>query len=473
MPSHFFIVLLATLAATSVYCEQCVKHGGQCSGEATKRSLRSNKGPVNDNIKDTPPGTTDADWISQGLQIFPSAALSSEHSGAGGAGGTGAAEAAGQLYEGFPPSNCGSCRFFVPGFRKSGSTSMYFWIAAHPLVRGVKLDAPLGKARGETFAFRSESPRHANIKRYFSYNSGAHTNTPTATNDNHANNANMNNSGSSNHRNAARSKGGDKSWISGDASQDILSSHNASRNAQRNILKVCGGGVRFVVLLRDPVERAKSLAAMRYRRRGHGYAQEHLSLNDDIRANIKEALGGHTLAWANLTGNKEAAFAMLGRYQFSEPKADYVADSLYDVRLALLLQRFSPSQVLIVFTEHLAEHGGRVLRQVYRFLGLDPNMVNVSGVTAVAHNAADREERTHPQQDQHPDHLGGGVADRRMLPAPRRLPLPLPTALHKHPGQFMSASAAAELCEVLRPHLRVLKQQLGGIDFPWKTCNVY
>ena len=52
-----------------------------------------------------------------------------------------------------------------------------------------------------------------------------------------------------------------------------------------------------------------------------------------------------------------------------------VAMLRYDVRLALLLQRFSPSQVLIVFTEHLAEHGGEVLRQVYRFLGLDPNMV--------------------------------------------------------------------------------------------------
>lgn len=66
---------------------------------------------------------------------------------------------------------------------------------------------------------------------------------------------------------------------------------------------------------------------MRYRRRGKAYAHAHPSLDDEVRANMKEALGGRSLAWARRS--KEAAFDMLERYQFSKGQADFVADSLY------------------------------------------------------------------------------------------------------------------------------------------------
>lgn len=66
---------------------------------------------------------------------------------------------------------------------------------------------------------------------------------------------------------------------------------------------------------------------MRYRRRGKAYMHAHPSLDDEVRANMKEALGGRSLAWARR--NKEAAFDMLERYQFSKGQADFVADSLY------------------------------------------------------------------------------------------------------------------------------------------------
>ena len=182
------------------------------------------------------------------------------------------------------------------------------------------MDAPLGNAPGETFVFGGQSPRYKSIKQYFSYRHGqginadassntsgeiiASMNSPTTvnttdtnTNTNSAINSAINNGGirvlnvhsnthnianaAGNHRDATQynisssdinsnssSSNSKKYWISGDASQDILSNYNASRDAQQNIRKVCGGGVKFIVLLRDPIERVKSLAAMRYRRRG-------------------------------------------------------------------------------------------------------------------------------------------------------------------------------------------------------------
>lgn len=60
---------------------------------------------------------------------------------------------------------------------------------------------------------------------------------------------------------------------------------------------------------------------MRYRRRGKAYTHAHPSLDDEVRANMKEALGGRSLAWARR--NKEAAFDMLERYQFSKGQAEW------------------------------------------------------------------------------------------------------------------------------------------------------
>lgn len=152
--------------------------------------------------------------------------------------------------------------------RSRSGTSMYFWIAAHPRVRGVKMDVPLGKARGETFAFGGEAPQMKNIDRFFSYDPAvnSHVASPRTNTDNAADNDNYDGKGILKSKDNLRTTAGtvygtnwSSDWISGDASQDILSNYNASRNAQRNIRKVCGVKVKFVVMMRDPVERVKSL----------------------------------------------------------------------------------------------------------------------------------------------------------------------------------------------------------------------
>ena len=77
-------------------------------------------------------------WVAEGLKVFP---VSDKR----------------HVAPTFPKSDspCGSCKFFVPGVRKAGTTSLYKWIAQHPNVRGVKLDVGIGQVRSSHLSTHS------------------------------------------------------------------------------------------------------------------------------------------------------------------------------------------------------------------------------------------------------------------------------------------------------------------------------
>lgn len=148
------------------------------------------------------------------------------------------------------------------------------------------------------------------------------------------------------------------------------------------------------------------------------------------------------------------------------PPLSFFAHRSYVVRLQQLMDTFSPKQVLVVFTEHLREQGPEVLAQAYTFLGLDPNLVNTTEIASVAHNAAHTEKEQllsklrHELNLRHPSERDeeANLRLRRALAPP-------------NPNHTLSSEMAAELCEVLQPHIRLMRKKLGGIRLPWKTCN--
>lgn len=204
-----------------------------------------------------------------------------------------------------PPTECGA-RFFVPGVRKSGTTSMYSWIAAHPGVHGVRLCNTTGCARGETNAFLTGSGKKHKTNRFA----------------------------------VASAKLAGK--ITGDASVTTLECGKAIKR----IVAECGPEVRFVVLLRDPVSRARSLAFMRYSRALYlGLKPFHLkeTLDDEVRSDLSRA--------RQLDANGKRC---VGVDKCCSP--DYVQVGKYDLLLDGLFQHVDASQVFVVYTEDLKVH---------------------------------------------------------------------------------------------------------------------
>jgi hypothetical protein len=332
----------------------------------------------------------------------------------------------------------------------------------------------IGQAPGETFAFTGPDATHvkSKVKHYFSYDRN----------------------GTVDNARRLAAVGGDAAvaagWISGDASVDTLSTIR-EQNLD-NIKELCGVQVKYVVLLRDPIARAKSLAGMRYRR-ATSWSEEHPVLDVAVEDNIAAYKAG-TISSDNW-------------------KNDFVADSMYDVLLQRLVDRFAPSNVFVVFTEHLEDNAPHVLTQVFEFLGLDPHLVDTTAVTAVRYNdvvadtarlsaeveAVEREKleallegdevsdeikraafesfeihfgKQHQQQGQNAaagtsTELNGVEEDARLA---SDFGTQQSTVLKQQ--QTLSPRMEAELCAVLRPHITALKDQLGGVALPWNACSV-
>ena len=60
--------------------------------------------------------------------------------------------------------------------------------------------------------------------------------------------------------------------------------------------------IRFIVMLRDPVERAASLANMRYSRRGEAYAAQHPNLDATVTKDLADRAERPTV-WPGDLGN--------------------------------------------------------------------------------------------------------------------------------------------------------------------------
>ena len=274
---------------------------------------------------------------------------------------------------------------------------MIHWISAHPDVLGVKLEnftlgvQPLteinakgrGKAPGETNAFTGRKWQQR-VHHWFGEPPG----------------------------DAAR-----QGKIAGDASVMTIT----SPEMLMRISKMCGQAVRFVVMLRDPVERAISLAAMRYSRRGEPYWANHPSLDAEVEENLAER-ARHPHKWTGI-------------------RADYISNAEYDLLLGPLLTTFRPEQVMLVFTELLRDNAAAILGDVLQFLGLDPGKLARDGTSAIE-----------------------AVTDLRFNSRDPHVAL--------KPEHRISAAMQKKMCDHFYAHNWRLAVHLNVTTLPWRTCGL-
>lgn len=320
----------------------------------------------------------------------------------------------------WPATTCG-VHFFIPGVRKGGTTNLYTWIAQHPDVMGVNLNA--GPTAGETRFFVRPGQG----------NSTSGPNSPYR------------------HAIAARK-------MTGDSSVDLL----LSAYGRNLIRRVCGSDVRFVVLLRDPVARAKSQAKMRWRLGSWKHCHGERSIDDVIGSNVRAFRAGVAKKQARIPGWDPAMpYSNLVTKWAVDPHQrgkrrrlrcpEYVEEALYLKHLRAFVQRFPPARalhhgrnvtlprVLAVFSEDVYQRPAELLGQVFSFLGLDPTPATDITATRQSNSNSD------------PSRLGN----------------------YTYPSQVvMSPWAEQELCNALAPY----NTQLAGYlrvppsQFPWKLC---
>lgn len=109
------------------------------------------------------------------------------------------------------------------------------------------------------------------------------------------------------------------------------------------IKKLCGGGVRFILMLRDPIERARSLFQMRVRLKIWGRC-----------AHVAKPAGLVRMDIANTT-------RPFGHC------TEFIESAKYAAKIREMLGYFAPSQIMVVFTEQLHEHAAAILNQVCVF----------------------------------------------------------------------------------------------------------
>ena len=229
---------------------------------------------------------------------------------------------------------------------------MYHWLAQHPDVVGHRLfpEVPLGQGPGETNVFNEVHGKVRHMRTHAAKVFGPQSDEAVA-----------------------------RLPLHGDGSP---STYDNRHNNQDGIFQLCGGAVRFVVMLRDPAARAESLHKMR-RSGSHAansayYKKYRASPNQVVLNNL------HLVrAWRDNGGFINTTSGKVGfaperpgergnrtrsgsarrtssfyEHGYPDPfSGDFVASSWYDVRLLSMLQRFKPSQFMIVFTEHLSSHG--------------------------------------------------------------------------------------------------------------------
>lgn len=108
------------------------------------------------------------------------------------------------------------------------------------------------------------------------------------------------------------------------------------------------GGLRFIFLLRNPVERAFSHYLMTYRR-----GEETLNFSEAIRSEEKRATGDY----------------------YSRSRYSYVTRGLYYPQIERFLHRVGRENVLILLTEDLKQDPVGVMKRCFQFLNVDVDVV--------------------------------------------------------------------------------------------------
>jgi len=262
-----------------------------------------------------------------------------------------------KLSKGTPISRC-FASFFIVGSRKGGTTSLYQYITSHPRAKGVLLDR--GAQTGETFFFerkstsleKSEMPSSLRMQ----YNEVFRTEfARTGT---------------------AFDKRVD---VTGESSVGM----GPSCYTPRTLKETCGPDVKVIYLLRDPVTRMLSQFAMRQRLHPDKlppnaefpeYARMELAqLNAKSGESLKAWLADPSLA-------PPCAFVTDDR--------NSIWSGLYVLHLRRWIGHFEPSRIKVVQSEVFFKQPARVTADVYQFLGLQEDLVNISAITATAYNAA-------------------------------------------------------------------------------------
>ena len=109
------------------------------------------------------------------------------------------------------------------------------------------------------------------------------------------------------------------------------------------IKKLCGGGVRFILMLRDPIERARSLFQMRVRLKIWGRCA-HVAKPADLTDLVRMDIANTTRPFGHCT--------------------EFIESAKYAAKIREMLGYFAPSQIMVVFTEQLHEHAAAILNQV-------------------------------------------------------------------------------------------------------------
>ena len=106
--------------------------------------------------------------------------------------------------------------------------------------------------------------------------------------------------------------------------------------------------LRFIFLLRNPVERAFSHYLMTYRR-----GEEKLDFSEAIRCEEKRATGDY----------------------YSRSRFSYISRGLYFPQIERFLKKVGRENVLILLTEDLERDPAGVLKRCFQFLNVDPEVV--------------------------------------------------------------------------------------------------
>lgn len=215
----------------------------------------------------------------------------------------------------------------IPGAAKSGTTSLYHYLAAHP---------QCGMSQPKETYFFTKGFDPDQLDRYASYFSHIHPGTP----------------------------------IAGDGSPTYLSVPAAAER----IRDVLGEEIKLIFLLRDPVERAIS-------------AYCHVQKRSADRRHIREVLIppsddlGEALEWEDQTIRRAGQLGLVDASAYTARHDDanwnfrYLRNSCYLTDLRRFRNLFSRSRMLIVPTEQLRESPVSVFRRVATFLDIDPDVV--------------------------------------------------------------------------------------------------
>mmetsp|Transcript_938 Transcript_938/g.1086 ORF Transcript_938/g.1086 Transcript_938/m.1086 type:complete len:776 (+) Transcript_938:238-2565(+) len=268
--------------------------------------------------------------------------------------------------------------FFILGARKGGSTSLYEYVSKHPHFLGMRQKSSQDPAKvGELFFFETVDPdnkmKAVEIRERFNNVvlnelSVEHSNTK------------LNHKGSMNQQYAELMS---SQWFQNLSIRNALTGESSVGNGPschvpRQIAMTCGKNLKFVYLLRHPVDRIVSQYRMR-KRFGHTNCTLEDYVKNDLEK-IKSLIPAKDQWWE---GDPPCLF-----------KRDYLNafwSSMYIVHLNRWFNHFSKKNILLIKSEDFFQNPRIHLENVYKFIGLDGSLVDTERIVSQQFNQAPRE----------------------------------------------------------------------------------